>query len=356
MARNKIVISETAGKQKGNQKRKENKMKKIQIIFIGLMVFAIGCGDLGQNDADIRAELLLILDGDDAMGIDGLDDQDPAEGDYNEGVELDEGLARIVIDTLWPGGEYHIRFGRRILDHSREVEFEIDGDTAIGFVSHSVDGEFHIFALDTLTHEIADSVIKPFTSIFNRKVRFVQGENPNNPDSTVWRVDALTIGMGGAGNKVSISSISIYEISTENDSVSHGELLYNFNADDAGDIFLSREDLPSFTFRHPVLIEMDVTNLGPEFPMGSGEWGLFHYGRSRHLKGRRFLNDAGLWADGVENDNTFSAYWRVHGPGFGHDRRIFRGFFEALDMSSVFVEEENLHTSVWWFPYRVSRP
>ena len=39
MARNKIVISETAGKQKGNQKRKENKMKKIilTIATVGLV-------------------------------------------------------------------------------------------------------------------------------------------------------------------------------------------------------------------------------------------------------------------------------------------------------------------------------
>ncbi|MBL7014053.1 MAG: hypothetical protein ISR83_06505 [Candidatus Marinimicrobia bacterium] len=331
-------------------------MNKIQLIFLSLFIFSIGCESVDdQNIAAIEAELLQVLDRDDALGIDGLDDQNAMESDYDEGIELDGGLAKMAIDTLWPGGEYRIRFGRRILDHNREVDFVIDGDTAIGNISFSVEGEFRILAIDTATHEVADSVVKSFTSVFNRKVRFVQHETPNNPDSSAWRVDAFTMGMGGAGDKVAISSLSVFTVDFENE-WSTGELLYSFNADEAGDLFLSREDLPTFNFRQPVILQVEVANLGPEFPQGSGEWTHFHYARSRFLKGRRHLNDGGSFPDVTENDNTFSAIWRVHGPGWGHNQRIFRGFFDVLDMSSVFVEDEDVHTAVWWFPYKVSRP
>ncbi len=331
-------------------------MNKLKLIFLSLLVFSIGCESIeDQNIAAIEAELLQVLDRDDALGIDGLDDQNAMESDYDEGMELDGGLAKMAIDTLWPGGEYRIRLGRRILDHNREVEFVIEGDTAIGHISFSVDGEFRILAIDTSTHEVADSVVKPFTSVFSRKVRFVQHETPNNPDSSAWRIDAFTMGMGGAGSKVSISSMNIYGVDFQNDWET-GELLYSFNADEAGDLFLSREELPTFFFRQPIVLEVEVENLGPEFPQGSSEWTHFHYARNRWMKGRRHLNDAGRYPDVTENDNTFSTIWRVHGPGWGHNHRIFRGFFDVLDMSSVFVEDEDVHTAVWWLPYRVSRP
>ena len=331
-------------------------MNKLKILFLSLLVFSIGCESVeDQNIASIEAELLQVLDRDDALGLDGLDDQNAMESDYDEGMELDGGLAKIAIDTLWPGGEYRIRFGRRIIDHNREVEFVIEGDTAIGNISFTVDGEFRILAIDTATHEVVDSVIKSFTSVFNRKVRFVQYETPNNPDSSAWRVNAFTIGMGGSGDKVSISSMSIYSVDFQND-WEMGELLYSFNADEAGDLFLSREDLPTFFFRQPIILEVEVENLGPEFPQGSGEWTHFHYARNRFMKGRRHLNDTARYPDATENVNTFSAIWRVHGPGWGHNHRIFRGFFDVLDMSSVFVEDDDIHTTVWWLPYRVSRP
>lgn len=331
-------------------------MKHIKLLIFSLVVFTVGCENTDQPDlASIEAELLLVLDRDDAMGLEGLDDPNAMESDYDEGIELDGGFAKMVIDTLWPGGEYRIRIGRRILDHSREVEFVIEGDTAIGDVSFALEGEFRILAFDTSTHELADSVVKSFTSVFNRKVRFVQHETPNNPDSSAWRVDAFTIGTGGAGDKVSISSLSIYAVDFENE-WEDGELLYSFNADEAGDLFLSREDLPTFFFRQPIILEVDIENLGPEFPQGSGEWTHFHYARNRWHKGRRHLNDACVFPDSEANDNTFSTIWRVHGPGWGHHHRIFRGFFDVLDMSSVFVEDETIHTAVWWLPYRVSRP
>ena len=134
-------------------------MNRLKILFLSLLVFSIGCESVeDQNIASIEAELLQVLDRDDALGLDGLDDQNAMESDYDEGMELDGGLAKIAIDTLWPGGEYRIRFGRRIIDHNREVEFVIEGDTAIGNISFTVDGEFRILAIDTATHEVVDSV------------------------------------------------------------------------------------------------------------------------------------------------------------------------------------------------------
>ena len=55
-----------------------------------------------------------------------------------------EGLSRILSDTLNFDEGYRLRFGRRIVDKIREVEFEIDGDTAIGSITYNINGILYV--------------------------------------------------------------------------------------------------------------------------------------------------------------------------------------------------------------------
>ena len=50
--------------------------------------------------------------------------------------------------------------------------------------------------------------------------------------------------IGGVGEKVSISSLSFYLLSEENQ---EANLILTIDSDTAGDLFFSRDSLPSFT-------------------------------------------------------------------------------------------------------------
>ena len=337
-------------------KLKDTKMKKILFIITAITLFMfIGCAD---NSSDSTESLLIaLLDADDVAGVDGFETDGDAELDHEFGLETD-GAGRTVTDTLAFGEGYRIRYGRQITDRNRTVEFDVNGDTAIGLVTYVITGEFFVKAFDTTDQAQIDSISfsKEFTSSLVRKVRFVQIEDDSNPDGYVWRVNALTPMVGGSGDKVSISSLAVYTLS---DSLDQGDLIYSFEANSIGDLFIDREALPTFTAFSPYLIEVTVENAGPELTMdssGVGEWVFKNYGRSHNMRGRKFLNDRGGFLDAVMNDNIHTGGWRAHGPGAGLNRRGFRSFFETVDLATIFVEDGGYNTAVWSIPYRVERP
>jgi hypothetical protein len=345
-----------AGKNDVVSKEKDTKMKKIFLVTISTLVLFIGCMDDSSDNTE--SLLIALLDADDVAGVDGYEtDGDDAELDHEFGLETD-GMGRIMTDTLAFGEGYRIRFGRHITDRNRTVEFDINGDTAIGLVTYAITGELFVKAFDTTDHTQIDSISfsKEFTSTFVRKVRFVQYENDSNPDGYVWRVNALTPMVGGSGDKISISSLAVYALS---DSLDQGDLVYSFEANSIGDLFIDREALPTFTAFSPYLIEVTVENAGPELTMdssGVGEWVFKNYGRSRNMRGRKFLNDRGGFLDAVMNDNIHTGGWRAHGPGTGFIRSGFRSFFETVDLATIFVDDGGYNTAVWSIPYRVERP
>ena len=331
-------------------------MKKLLIITIPVLFFMAGCADNASTD-ETESILLALLDEDDAAGVDGFDSGGDMDLDHDVGLET-EGVGRTFSDTLSFGEGYRIRFGRRLLDRERTVEFETGEDTAIGLVTHTIMGEFIAKAIDTSNQEQIDSLsfTKDFSSIFTRKVRFVKVDDPSSPDGYRWKIDALTPMTGGSGDKVSLTDLSFHALT---DSLGVGELLYSYTADELGDLYIDRESLPTFTAFSRIVAFANVTNTGPEYTMdstGVGEWVFLNYGRNHLQRGRRHLHDSGMFFDETMNDNTHSGAMRVHGPGPGQVRGVFRTFTEAIDLATIFVSDGGYNTSVWSIPYRVERP
>ena len=331
-------------------------MKKLLIITIPVLFFMAGCADNASTD-ETESILLALLDADDAAGVDGFDSGGDMDLDHDVGLET-EGVGRTFSDTLSFGEGYRIRFGRRLLDRERTVEFETGEDTAIGLVTHTIMGEFIAKAIDTSNQEQIDSLsfTKDFSSIFTRKVRFVKVDDPSSPDGYRWKIDALTPMTGGSGDKVSLTDLSFHALT---DSLDVGELLYSYTADELGDLYIDRESLPTFTAFSRIVAFANVTSTGPEYTMdstGVGEWVFLNYGRNHLQRGRRHLHDSGMFFDETMNDNTHSGAMRVHGPGPGQVRGVFRTFTEAIDLATIFVSDGGYNTSVWSIPYRVERP
>ena len=330
-------------------------MKKL-ITLTSLSIFVInGCVDSSSVD-DTESILLALLNEDEAVGVDGFDSDGDMDLDHDVGLET-EGVARTFSDTLSFGDGYRIRFGRQLIDRERTVEFETGEDTAIGLVTHTVNGEFIATVIDTNQDEIDSlSFSKEFTTMLTRKVRFVKVDDPSDPDGYRWRIDALTPLVGGSGGKVALVDLSYYSLT---DSLELNELLYSFSSDDLGDLYIDRESLPVFTSFSRVVAYVSVTNNGPEYTTdntGVGEWVFVNYGRSSQQRGRRHLRDSGLFFDQVMNDNTHSGGMRVHGPGPGQVQGVFRTFIETVDLATMFVSDGGYNTNVWSIPYRVERP
>ena len=330
-------------------------MKKL-ITITSLSIFVMnGCVDSSSVD-DTESILLALLNEDEAVGVDGFDSDGDMDLDHDVGLET-EGVARTFSDTLSFGDGYRIRFGRQLIDRERTVEFETGEDTAIGLVTHTVNGEFIATVIDTNQDEIDSlSFSKEFTTMLTRKVRFVKVDDPSDPDGYRWRIDALTPLVGGSGDKVALVDLSYYSLT---DSLELNELLYSFSSDDLGDLYIDRESLPVFTSFSRVVAYVSVTNNGPEYTSdntGVGEWVFVNYGRSSQQRGRRHLRDSGLFFDQVMNDNIHSGGMRVHGPGPGQVQGVFRTFIETVDLATMFVSDGGYNTNVWSIPYRVERP
>ena len=330
-------------------------MKKL-ITITSLSIFVMnGCVDSSSVD-DTESILLALLNEDEAVGVDGFDSDGDMDLDHDVGLET-EGVARTFSDTLSFGDGYRIRFGRQLIDRERTVEFETGEDTAIGLVTHTVNGEFIATVIDTNQDEIDSlSFSKEFTTMLTRKVRFVKVDDPSDPDGYRWRIDALTPLVGGSGDKVALVDLSYYSLT---DSLELDELLYSFSSDELGDLYIDRESLPVFTSFSRVVAYVSVTNNGPEYTTdntGVGEWVFVNYGRSSQQRGRRHLRDSGLFFDQVMNDNIHSGGMRVHGPGPGQVQGVFRTFIETVDLATMFVSDGGYNTNVWSIPYRVERP
>ena len=334
-------------------------MKNIVVLAILLLLFIIpGCVDSssGNEENGIETILLDLIDSDDAFGIDGFDSDGAMDLDHEVGLET-EGSGRILNDTLSHRQGYRIRFGRNIIDRQRSVEFETGEDTVIGLVSHQISGQFIATVIDTSQEQVDSlSFTKDFSSILTRKIRFIKIDDDSDPDGYRWKIDALTPMIGGAGEKVSITGLSFYDLG---DSLQTGELLYSFTVNELGDLFIDRESLPSFTAFARVVAYATVENTGPEYTndsTGVGEWVFFNYGKNRQQRGRVHLRDSGVLLDESMNDNIHSRAIRLHGPGLGQLRRVFRSFTESIDLATMFVSDGGYNTSVWSIPYRVERP
>ncbi len=331
-------------------------MKKT-IILISIFIFIMnGCVDSSSAIDVTESILLVLLDEDAAAGVGGFDSGGDMDLDYDIGLET-EGVARTSSDTLSFGEGYRIRFGRQLISRERTVEFETGEDTAIAMVTHTVNGEFIATAVDTNQNQIDSlSFSKEFTTMLNRKVRFVKSDDPASPDGYRWEVDALTPLVGGSGDKVSLVGISFYSLT---DSLEVGDLLYSFSSDELGDLYINRESLPVFTSFSRVVAYANVINNGPEYTTdntGVGEWVFLNYAKSSQQRGRRHLHDSGLLFDQDMNDNIHSGGMRVHGPGSGQTQGVFRTFIETVDLATMFVSEGGYNTNVWSIPYRVERP
>lgn len=322
-------------------------MKKyIPILTIVSMIW-LSCADVKDQANDDIAQLMKLIENDIVLSLDVLDTDGAVNEDYSDGLDIGGGL-KVMADTLWPNSDYRLRFGREVTDRERTITFDVQDDTAYADMYRSMSGNFHVVAYDS-NHAMVDSFVKAFSEEYERRVRFVRTDSSSQRP---WRVDAITLGIGGGGDKVRITDLSFYDATGTS-------AIYNYTAAGASEVFIPRNDLPSFNPGDTLRIELTVENDDPVFDLGdwdSGEQVGMHYGRGRGERARRRMNDAGVFGDAAADDNIFTKLWRAHNIRPEHQVRVFNMHYDLIDNATLFISDGGYNTAVWSLPYRIVRP
>ena len=322
-------------------------IKRFTPILIILSLFWMSCADLKEDHSDDISYMTTLIENDVALNLDVLDNEGAVDEEYTTGIYMDGGL-KLMADTLYPSDSYRLRFGRQIADRSRSMSFDVQEDTAYADLVRTISGNFYVVAYDS-TDVIVDSFVKEFSEGFERRVRFVRTDSTSDRP---WRIDAITLGNGGGGEKIRITNLTFYSINSDS-------AIFNYAAYDLSEYFIPRGELPTFTVGDTLRVELTIENDDPIFDPGlwdSGEKVLMHYGRGRDERARRRMSDAGIFADLTADDNVYTKYWRAHSFHTDHAARVFNMHYVGIDNNTLFVSEGGYNTVIWSLPYKLVRP
>jgi hypothetical protein len=325
-------------------------LRKDLILFLVFTLIMAGCENTElSNQEAIEAALEQIILESDNLGMDEFDDGGALDEEF--GDISDDGLMR-TMDDYYPSDSLRFRFGRRVTSHSRTIFHEFFGDTlVISTIDHAVSGDFITVIFDT-TGALVDSFSKSFDITALRKVKFERIDESSDQRRN-WQLAGLTPLVSSGGDKVAIDSVKFVG--------ADGTILFNLESDGITDLFIDPQEMPQFTAWDSVTVLLYVTNTGPEYEWESGEGAHLRIGRGRrsdfgHLHQRRRLFDDGEnGGDDEANDNEFTRVWRMHPPGWGHDRRVFKLFLDVIDFETLFSSEGSYNAAMWGFPYKSVR-
>ena len=319
-------------------------------ILLSVLLLLAGCEEVKEtiSEEELLAALKALVEDDEAFSTDGLGDAGLYDDEYEQSLSLGKSPA----DTLWPGRFLGIRWGRRITERSWDLSIdELGKDAAYATITGTISGTLLVGGRVVIASgdtAIVDTLAKPFNLTTTRRVRFARVSDTGDPLKD-WRIDGLTALLGTAGSKVSLEALafSLSDTGAVYFSLLRGEVLSRF---------FDRQSLPTFKPLLPVAVFVTVDNVGPEFPIGSGEKVVLRrLGMYPGVGGfmiRRSLNDLGWGIDVKARDDVYSGVWISRRKP--EHPRAFRLFVEVTDLASLFVEEELFHTEFIGLPYLVS--
>ena len=323
-------------------------MKRILSLLL-ITLFIVSCEDNGMNysHADYL-KMMAAINLDEMVGLDAIDDDGVQDEDYDE-VLYDMDFTSSRIDPFPTDGSAVFRFGRKVEDRTRDVQFDCtDCYVAIATITETHSGTFYAKAYNKETKEEIDSFEKAFSETFLKQARLEKRDNAENPDGYVWGITAVSIGIGGSGSKLSVDEVRIY---TPMDS---DEAAYTLNASDTN--LIDRENMPKLAIGESFRVEVSVSNSDPILDFRGGEAVNLHIGKHKKHKARRGLRDGVQADDGtITYDNVFVRHLKVP-RGAGSDskhRRPLKMHFGALDFGTMLDSDVDYHSSVLAFPFHV---
>ncbi|NOX66945.1 MAG: hypothetical protein GXO85_14400 [Chlorobi bacterium] len=261
------------------------------------------------------------------------------EPNYNEEEAMDlltGGLAKTI---------YPVRVGQKMVLVNKNIDIDIQGDSAYAFITNTFKGILFIAAsydeFSTVDSNTVDTLIqKEFTATTTRNVVLVKRDNKINPLQN-WKIVKVSLPEGGViTDNIQITKMSIY-LPNGNEIV----------VDSPNDYYLTRDpglrhQLPIIGRGEEVTIRMEVRSKYADDDFVTLTWGAFRSGR--YHRSKKLFELVSSEFDGQYYNKVYENTWRAnYYPGFKH------AIINAMPKQVIYDDETPVETSTWGIPYLV---
>lgn len=311
-----------------------NIRRLFNLLVIILFVFFIGCQDSvvdpEESDPSTDQEAFLKI-ADEDSSLESFDEV------FNEENLMDFGLGKIKAEI------FPFKVGHRVHLINRNLDVDIQGDTAYGLLTTNYEGILFISASYDSGSASPDTIIqKPFTATITRNLIFVKVANTKRPLLN-WKLAAVSLPEGG----VLSPNIEIQKITV---TLTNGESIV---VDSPNDFYLSRRigwiwrwrDIPVVSKNDSVTVKVELFSSYEDDDFVTVTFGKNNFGGIR-VK-RRFEHVSSTPAAGGYT-KVYEQTFRTYGhPGF------FHAVVNAFPAQVIYDDATPVENSVWGIPYFV---
>ncbi len=311
---------------------KTEKIKRLSSILLALIsiIWLIGCTD----EAVVESQENLT----DKQAMSKLAENDESinsfEPNYNEEEAMDFVLGKTSAEI------YPIKVGCKMTVVNRNLDVQINGDSAIGTLTKTYSGTLFIAAsFDSLKLGVDSVFKKSFSTTITRKILFAKiGNTKHELDN--WKIAAISLPVGGTlTSNVTISKLTL--------TLAEGEALKITNPTD---YFLYRNPgkwklLPNISAGAATSVQVEVKSAYADtdfvtMTFGADKKGLYRSKRMFHLVSQSF--------DGQVYTKIYEQSFTTH-HWVGH----FHTIITAMPMQVINDNTTSVECSTWGIPYFV---
>jgi len=317
------------------------------VLFLAVVFLAVACN---KNDSIINPDeqgtlqqaLLKITDSSQVI--------QSFEPNYDEETAMNFALGKVNTQI------YPVRVGQRMHLISRNLEVNIQGDTAYGVLRRTFEGRLFIAAsYDQFTvgdSSAIDTVItKDFTTTITRNILFEKFNNTKNPERN-WRIIAVSLPHGGTMTEnAKIKSVTVYLPGGDTLNVTDPNNTYinmNFGFGHGGmhHHMGGMMDFPQFGRNKAVKVKVEVQSA-----YADTDFVTLTYGALMHNKMQRAKVKFRLVSESQENGyyvRVFEQTYKTRAyPGWKH------AVINLLPRGVVFDDSQSVEEDSWGIPYKV---
>ncbi len=312
-------------------------LQKIAGLFvISFLAFFIGCQESVTDPVDTEPTT-------DQEALQKIADEDSSLTSFDEAFNEDDlmsfGLGKIQ------AGIYPLKVGHRVHIVSRNLNIDVQGDTAYGTLTKNFEGVLLIAASYDSGATTPDTIIqKPFMAVVTRNLIFVKVAHTNRPFRD-WRLAAVSLPEGGVlSENIDIKKLTIF--------LPNGDTL---EINSPNDYYLSRHDgwfgwmrdIPILPRHDSVKVRVELFSTYEDEDFVTITFGRNKFGGDRLKRRFEFISSAPV-AGGYEK--VFEQTFRTNGfPGF------FHAVINAFPKQVIFDDSTPVESSMWGIPYFVRR-
>lgn len=311
---------------------KTQKIKRLSSILLALLsiIWLIGCTDEAvvesQENLTDKQAMAKLADNDESINS--------FEPNYNEEETMDFVLGKTSAEI------YPIKVGNKMTVVSKNLDIQLNGDSAIGTLTKTYNGTLFIAAsFDPLSLEVDSVFKKSFSTTITRKIIFVKIGNTHR-ELDNWKIAAISLPVGGTlTSNVTISKLSL--------TLANGEVLEITNPNE---YFLYRNPgkwklLPNIVKGETTSVQVEVKSAYADsdfvtMTFGADKKGLYRSKRKFHLVSQTF--DGQLYTKIYEQSFT-THHWVGH----------FHTIITVMPMQVIIDNTTSVECSTWGMPYFV---